>query len=82
MLWLGPIMPLYGWETEGCLLMVGGWAWGGVGGSARRGWAPPEPKFGRDSWELGRGTVTWREMEIDRIICPLIFSNSSKCYHC
>lgn len=63
MLWLGPIMPLYGWEIEGCLLMVGGWAWGGVGGSARRGWAPPEPKFGRDSWELGRGTVTWSEIE-------------------
>lgn len=41
--------------------MLGGWAWGGVGGSARRGWAPPEPKFGRDSWELGRGTVTWTD---------------------
>lgn len=59
MLWLGPIMPLYGWETGGCRLIVGGWAWGGVGGSARSGWPPPEPKFGKESWELGRGTVTY-----------------------
>lgn len=59
MLWLGPMMPLYGWDTGGCRLSVGGWAWGGVGGSARSGWPPPEPKFGKESWELGSGTVTW-----------------------
>lgn len=63
MLWLGPMMPRYGWDTGGWRLSVGGWDCGGVGGSARSGWPPPEPKFGKESWELGRGTVTWRQME-------------------
>lgn len=67
MLWLGPMSPLYAWETGGCRFMLGGCAWGGVGGSARRGWPPPEPKFGKDNWELGRGTVTWREIKTHNV---------------
>lgn len=52
------MMPRYAWETVGCRLIFGGCAWGGVGGKASRGWPPAEPKFGRDNWEPGRGTVT------------------------
>jgi len=71
MLWLGPMRPRYGWEMGGCRLMLGGCACGGVGGSARRGWPPLEPKFDSDSWELDRGTVTWREIK-------MLHTNNSK----